>query len=471
MERLYKEYSDQVEFRIVYIREAHPEMLKEGNETGVVGRPSNLGERVILATECATRYKLSVPMVIDYIEGETAADYGARTVRATITDRDGRVAYYAPRGPFGFKISEIERALQKIVANGGYMPPPPDPVFGESAAGLACGIVTDPERLTLGETVAVRLTFRNDSEETVCLAFDSRGARERVVFENDLGQALVLASAEEEGEGEDSESRRSSRPRPIWPATLEPGATHVECVEGVLVPASAEEDPAPGEYRARFQLEVDEETLARVRRRPEDERPLWQGHLATGRFSLGVALKREAGCIACHGETDFHHSEAAPNCGVCHSGTEGCDDFVLIETACSRCHLRGEERGRRQILGDGGEFSLASRHGSGEIDDGRCLSCHDQSRHGDGEVRLVDPHSGGKRPWLGTPTDFCLVCHGGSPPEGVLFPAAAGSGYDKSAFPRSDAAREGAACGDCHASHGSETRPLLRHSGLQSPHR
>jgi len=32
-------------------------MLGEGNRTGIVGRPENLNERVILATECVSRYK------------------------------------------------------------------------------------------------------------------------------------------------------------------------------------------------------------------------------------------------------------------------------------------------------------------------------------------------------------------------------------------------------------------------------
>ena len=72
---MYASYNDQIEFLIVYIREAHPEMLKEGNKTGILGQPKNLDERVILATECVTKYKFTMPMVIDGMEGKVNDDY------------------------------------------------------------------------------------------------------------------------------------------------------------------------------------------------------------------------------------------------------------------------------------------------------------------------------------------------------------------------------------------------------------
>ncbi len=459
MERLYKEYSDQVEFLIVYIREAHPEMLKEGNELGIVGRPKTIDERVILATECATKYELSLPMVIDYIAGDVAATYEAKTIRTTITDRDGNVAYYAKRGPWGFKISEIERALKKLVANDGYMPPPPEPIWGEIADGLVCGITVEPQWLTLGEEVVIELEIKNVMDVPVALVLDTRRAVQAFVFENDLGQRLVLEPA-----GSTTPRRR------VRPQTVEPGESYETTFEGKLVAASENEAATPGAFGALFDFEFDEEVLAAASSYEEEE-PLWMGRLSSGRFPLDLALKREVGCISCHGGTDFHHQEAAPACNVCHTGQEGSADFGLVESACVRCHRRGELRGRRQILGEAGEFSLPSAHCSGEVDDQRCLACHDWDRHGDGEVRLVDPRSDGARPWRGTPTEFCLTCHGGHPPDFVSFPVPTGSGHDKSTFPQSEAARGGATCSDCHTSHGSMHRPLLRHEALVSPHR
>jgi hypothetical protein len=130
MERLYASYNKDIEFLIVYIREAHPEMLREGNKTGIVGRPKNLDERTILASECVAKYKFTIPMVIDGMEGKVNDDYKAWPVRVTITDIEGKVAFYAGPGPFDFRIPPVERVLKKLVANGGRMPPPPVPKWG-----------------------------------------------------------------------------------------------------------------------------------------------------------------------------------------------------------------------------------------------------------------------------------------------------------------------------------------------------
>ena len=120
---MYASYNDHIQFLIVYIREAHPNLLKESNETGIVGRPKNLDERVILATECVAEYKFTVPMVIDGIDGKVNREYKAAPVRVTVTDIDGKVAFYAGRGPADFRLGPVERVLKKLIANAGHMPP------------------------------------------------------------------------------------------------------------------------------------------------------------------------------------------------------------------------------------------------------------------------------------------------------------------------------------------------------------
>ena len=113
---MYASYNEQIEFLIVYIREAHPEMLKEGNKTSILGQPKNLDERVILASECVAKYRFTMPMVIDGMEGKVNDDYQAWPVRAAITDIDGKVAYYGGPGPSGFSIPPIERVLKRLTA-------------------------------------------------------------------------------------------------------------------------------------------------------------------------------------------------------------------------------------------------------------------------------------------------------------------------------------------------------------------
>ncbi len=71
-------------------------MLKGGNETSIVGRPEALDERIILATECFSKYKFTIPMVID-----------------------GKVAFYVGRGPRNFKLPPVKRVLKQLIANDG----------------------------------------------------------------------------------------------------------------------------------------------------------------------------------------------------------------------------------------------------------------------------------------------------------------------------------------------------------------
>jgi len=138
------------------------------------------------------------------------------------------------------------------------------------------------------------------------------------------------------------------------------------------------------------------------------------------------------------------------------------DTFDIKTESCSQCHPREGVFGRRQILGPEGDFELASKHIYDKIEDKDCLSCHDYSKHRTGVVSLIDPDSGGTKPWTGTLTGFCLTCHDGNPPAGVKFPVkSTGSGFDKSSFRDSTHAKGGQSCSYCHNPHGSPYPSLL----------
>jgi hypothetical protein len=192
MERLYASYNGHVEFLIVYIREAHPEKLKEGHRTGVVGRPDNIDERVILATECVTEFKFTMPMVIDGMDGTVNSDYQAAPVRVTITDVDGKVAFYAGRGPYDFRLPPVERTIRKLIANNGHIPAPPEPKWSQPVNGLRLGLSFDPEKFSLGEHVAAQLRFENISDEPIALYHQTGDAAKNFAISNDSGQTLTM---------------------------------------------------------------------------------------------------------------------------------------------------------------------------------------------------------------------------------------------------------------------------------------
>ena len=450
---MYASYKDQIEFLIVYVREAHPEKLRQGNETGIVGRPKTLDERIILATACVTKYRFTIPMVIDGMDGEVNNDYKAAPVRVTVTDIDGKVAFYAGPGPFDFKLPPVERTLKKLIANAGRMPPPPVPQWGQPVNGLRCGLSLDPEQLAIGQEVLIQLRFENTTDKPINFYYKPTEAIKHLAINGADGQQLKVEAPSTAGR-----SRFRRRSNPIQ--RIAPGQAFETEVEGKIVAAADQTVPAVGQFNAMYHIEADNETLAQIR--PAPTQPVWTGKLSSGTCTIDLDLPRQAGCIDCHGDADYHHKETW-DCAICHVGEVDSDNFGVKTESCAQCHPRDGVYGRRQILGPGGEFDMASKHISGTIEDKDCLLCHDNKQHRNGVVSLIDPDSGGTEPWTGTRTDFCLACHDGDPPANISFPAASGgSGYDKSKFRGSTHALGEQGCMHCHNPHGSPYSSLLK---------
>ena len=446
---MYVSYNDQIQFFIVYIREAHPEKLRQGNETGVVGNPQNLDERTILATSCVTKYKFTVPMIIDDMDGKVDADYQAKPVRVAVTDIDGKIAFYGGKGPFDFRLPPVEKVLKKLISNGGRLPPPPEPQWSKPVDGLRCGLSIDPERLILGEEVSVLLKFENTTDHAINLSHQNEGAVNNLIINNGNGQALRLEAARGP-----VRRRNSSRGGGSGFQSIPPGGLFETEIDGKILAASEEAGLAVGKFDAVYRFAIDNQTLNQAGA-PLME-AFWTGELSSGIYKLDISLPRQEGCIDCHGQEDYHHTLEV-ECSNCHVGEMDDKSFNVKKEACSQCHPREGVYGRRQILGPDGEFSAASRHISDNIEDKDCLLCHDDSRHRNGVVSLIDPESEGKMPWTGSYTGFCMTCHDGKPPANVSFPAESmGSGFDKSGFMKTQN------CSNCHNPHGSALPSLLK---------
>jgi hypothetical protein len=106
---------------------------------------------------------------------------------------------------------------------------------------------------------------------------------------------------------------------------------------------------------------------------------------------------------------------------------------------------------------------MASKHITGEISDKDCLMCHDNSKHRNGVISLINPDSRGTESWTGTRTEFCLTCHDGRPPDNVSFRAKSmGTGFGKREFLNLALSRTKDGCSYCHTSHGSKYPSLLK---------
>lgn len=116
---MWERWRDQVEFVVVYIREAHPEegwVVTHNRDADIrVNDPTSTDERLEVAAVCALRLEIRMPVVIDAIDDKVASAYGALPDRLYLIDRGGAVAYQGERGPWGFKPADLEAAIEQTV--------------------------------------------------------------------------------------------------------------------------------------------------------------------------------------------------------------------------------------------------------------------------------------------------------------------------------------------------------------------
>lgn len=106
MEKMYQDYKDMVEFRLVYIKEAHASdgsrPVGYAEELGITEH-KNYGQRCQTAEKLITDKSLTIPTLIDDMDDNVNKDYKAHPDRVFLVRKDGRLAVAAKRGPFGFK--------------------------------------------------------------------------------------------------------------------------------------------------------------------------------------------------------------------------------------------------------------------------------------------------------------------------------------------------------------------------------
>jgi hypothetical protein len=116
---MWETWRDRVEFVVVYIREAHPEegwvVTMNREQDIVVDDPTSNEERIDVATTCALRLKIRMPVVVDDIDDNIASAYGALPDRLYLIGTDGRVAFQGDRGPWGFDPAALEEDIGAIL--------------------------------------------------------------------------------------------------------------------------------------------------------------------------------------------------------------------------------------------------------------------------------------------------------------------------------------------------------------------
>ena len=132
LRELHQKYRDDVEFIVVYVKEAHPtdkwwlgrsrtqRALHElsGNPARLdVADPVSLEQRRKVAASCqANLFEGVVPLYVDAMNDAVSARYAAKPTRIYFIGRDGQVLYNPGIGPFGFNPEELETVIAEYLA-------------------------------------------------------------------------------------------------------------------------------------------------------------------------------------------------------------------------------------------------------------------------------------------------------------------------------------------------------------------
>jgi hypothetical protein len=118
---LYQTYKNQVEFYLVYIREAHPDSvllteLDDGSKVlKKIVQTEKVEDRKEAAHLCTQTLNLTMPTLIDSDDNRANKAYAGWPDRLYVVGSDGKIAYQGGPGPGGFRPQELEAWLKKNI--------------------------------------------------------------------------------------------------------------------------------------------------------------------------------------------------------------------------------------------------------------------------------------------------------------------------------------------------------------------
>lgn len=124
LKRIAEQYHERVDFRLVYISEAHANGGAESqwqstiNQKEGIDMPAarNLAEKQEHAALCLRRLTLPFGVVVDGMDAAAERAYQAWPSRLYLVGRDGKVGFQTRLGELDFHADDLERAIREILA-------------------------------------------------------------------------------------------------------------------------------------------------------------------------------------------------------------------------------------------------------------------------------------------------------------------------------------------------------------------
>lgn len=123
---LYEQFSDHIQFLVVYIREAH---AVDGWDIGSENRihdPRSMAERRAVAGQCETSLQYGIRTYVDEIDDPVMTAYAAWPERLYLVDEAGHIAYAGGPGPGGFSPTQFKEAFELLLDGRRRMKETPD---------------------------------------------------------------------------------------------------------------------------------------------------------------------------------------------------------------------------------------------------------------------------------------------------------------------------------------------------------
>lgn len=114
-----QKYKDQVEFLLVYVREAHPtdgwQVPRNEKENVLLESAKSYEQKEEHATSCVRNLGITFTTLVDGMDNATEKAYTAWPDRFYIVDKEGKIVVKGQPGPAGFKAPEIEAGIKKVL--------------------------------------------------------------------------------------------------------------------------------------------------------------------------------------------------------------------------------------------------------------------------------------------------------------------------------------------------------------------